>query len=154
MNHRHLEGRIIQLGITGFWMLFWLFNVIDKFITDPTFLWAGKDRMGQFLEYFGSIGVSNPSIAFWTLIAVTMIELLAFILLLLAFIYFVKSKEKKAHIYFFWGTLTGLVLFSLFTIGDQIFGDRFELLEHTIYWIALIVSWGAYLRFPKEKSYI
>jgi hypothetical protein len=32
----------------------------------------------------------------------------------------------------------------LFSIGDQIFGDRFTLLEHGVFWIILIVSWVAY----------
>ena len=44
----------------------------------------------------------------------------------------------------------GCVIFSFFAIGDQVFGDRGELLEHTIYWMALIVSWGAYKFLPEK----
>ena len=46
-------------------------------------------------------------------------------------------------------SFAGLVIFSFFAIGDQIFGDRVELQEHTTFWMALIISWGAYIYFPK-----
>jgi hypothetical protein len=29
----------------------------------------------------------------------------------------------------------------LFSIGDQVFGDRFQLLEHGLFWLILIASW-------------
>jgi hypothetical protein len=31
-----------------------------------------------------------------------------------------------------------------FSIGDQIFGDRFSLLEHAIFWIISVISWIIY----------
>ena len=143
------EGLVIQLGTMVFWFLFWLFNVIDKFIVDPMFLWVGKDRLTQFTEYFASIGLTDPMVARVFLIVVTTMEIIALISIAIALIYFAMGDRDKSHMYFFWGTFMGLAVFSLFTIGDQIFGDRFELLEHTIYWMALIISWGAYMYFPR-----
>ena len=144
-----LEGIIIQLGVLVFWFLFWLLNVIDKFIGDRTFLWAGKDRLNQFIEYFSSVGIENPITAQGFLIFITIAEILALILIAISLWYFLKRNPQKTHDFFFWGTFIGLAIFSFFSIGDQIFGDRHELLEHTTYWMALIISWGAYTYFQK-----
>lgn len=57
------ENHIIHLGIVVFWLLFWLFNVIDKVIGGTTFLWVGKDRYVQFIKYFSSIGIDNTAVA-------------------------------------------------------------------------------------------
>tara|TARA_Y100000310_G_C20519266_1_gene732822 strand:- start:113 stop:580 length:468 start_codon:yes stop_codon:yes gene_type:complete len=145
------EGKVIRFGIVIFWTLFWLFNVIDKFIGSSTFLWVGRDRLPQFVKYFSSIGIENQSVAFGFLTFITIAEVIAFILLVIALWHLVLKNNQKARTFFFWGTFTGLAIFSLFSIGDQIFGDRHELLEHTIYWVALIVSWWAYAYFPKSK---
>ena len=37
-----------------------------------------------------------------------------------------------------------MVLFSLFSIADQVFGDRFQLLEHGLFWLVLLASWIAF----------
>lgn len=147
-----VEGKIIRIGIVVFWDLFWFFNIIDKFISSPTFLWVGKDLLTQFTNYFSSIGIENPNVAFGFLAFVTIAEIAAFILVTIALWYLVYDNEQKARLFFFFGTFVGLAIFSFFSIGDQIFGERHELLEHTTYWIALIISWGAYIYFPK-KSY-
>jgi hypothetical protein len=151
LSNSSYEGKLIRFGTVIFWVLFWFFNVIDKFINEPIFLFAGKDRISQFQDYFSSIGIEDPSISFGFLIFVTLAEIIALILVALAFLSLVTNRKQKAHSFFFWGTFTGLAIFSFFTIGDQIFGDRSELLEHTIFWVALIVSWGAYTYFPKEE---
>lgn len=144
-----LERRVIQFGITVFWILFWLFNVIDKFIGQTKFF-LGTDRLSQFTEYFSSIGIEDIRIVNAFLNAVTVIEITALILALFSFFSLVVGQHIKARRYFFWATFTGLALFSLFTIGDQVFGDRHQLLEHTTYWIALIISWGAYTYFSRK----
>ena len=63
----NIESYIVRFGVVIFWTLFWLLNVIDKFIGGSTFLWAGKDRLAQFVKYFSSIGIENQSVAFWFL---------------------------------------------------------------------------------------
>ena len=54
MKHlkKSTESYVIKLGTVTFWFLFWLFNVIDKFVGGSTFLWVGKDRLVQFQELF------------------------------------------------------------------------------------------------------
>ncbi len=32
MTSSYLEGKVIQFSIVGFWALFWIFNVVNKFI--------------------------------------------------------------------------------------------------------------------------
>lgn len=58
----------------------------------------------------------------------------------------VRGDKKKSRDTVFFGILASISLFSFFTIGDQIFGERSELLEHSIYWIFLVVSWFLYTR--------
>ncbi len=146
------EGKMIRFGIVIFWTLFWLLNVIDKFIAGPTFLWVGKDRFVQFINYFSSIGIEDPNITFSFLIFVTIAEIIAFIFATMALWHLSRRNEKKAHKLFFWGIIVSLFIFTFFSIGDQIFGDRAELLEHTIFWTSLIVSWGAYVYFSKDRK--
>lgn len=146
------EGRIIRLGVVFFWTVFWLLNVIDKLISKSTFLWVGKDRLTQFIKYFASIGIENENVALAFLVFVTLAQITALYFLASSLWYSVKKREQKAYDFFFWGTLMGLAIFSFFSIGDQIFGDRAELLEHTLFWIAIIISWGAYKYFPQKAS--
>lgn len=145
-----LEDRIINGGLIIFWSLFWLLNVIDKFATEATLFWVGKDRMGQLTEMFASIGV-DANVAMLALTVVTFLEVIAATFALSGLYYYFKKDKKNERSMFFWSIFTGLIIFSFFAIGDQIFGDRVELLEHTTYWVALIVSWGAYEYFPKKK---
>jgi hypothetical protein len=149
MNSSRIEGKVIQFGVVGFWALFWLFNVIDKFIGSSTFLWVGKDRFAQFVKYFSSIGIENPNVASAFLVFVTIIQIIALFLTAAALWHLIVGKDDKARHFFFWGTFAGLFILSFFAIGDQIFGDRVELWEHTTFWMALIISWGAYMYFPK-----
>ena len=42
-------------------------------------------------------------------------------------------------------------LFALFSIADQAFGDRFQLLEHGLFWLVLLASWLAFRHLAKEE---
>jgi hypothetical protein len=55
-----------------------------------------------------------------------------------------KGKDKISEQWFYRGISFSVLLFSLFSIGDQVFGDRFNLLEHGIFWIILVVSWAIF----------
>jgi hypothetical protein len=146
---RSNEGNVIQLGILVYWTAFWFLNSVDKIINQPLFLWVGKDRVAQFEKYFSSIGIEDPAVAMVFLIFVAIAEIAACVLLGAALVKFLKNKKEKAHRLFFWGTFVGLAIFSFFAIGDQIFGDRAELWEHTTFWMAIVISWGAYNYYPK-----
>ena len=43
-------------------------------------------------------------------------------------------------------------LFSLFSIADQVFGDRFQLLEHGLFWVILLCSWILFKFFAAESE--
>ena len=148
---QHSRGRLIRLAIVGFWLLFWLFNVIDKIISEPMFLWAGKDRVTQFIEYFSSIGIENINIVLGSLVFISIFESAAFLFLAGSLWRLLRNNEKEARAWFFWGTLVGLATFTFFAIGDQVFGERGELLEHTIFWAALLISWRAYTFSLKDE---
>ena len=151
LSSRQLENRFIQFGVIIFWVLFWLLSVIDKFAMKATFLWNGSDVIGEFNDLFSSIGITSPAVPWVFLIFFTILEIAAFILISFALLRWLSRNYKSARTFFFWGTFTGLIIFSIFIIGDRMFGEGDELLEHTIYWMALIVSWGAY-RYCSETS--
>ena len=138
------ENEIIRYAIISFWWFFWLFNIIDKVIGGTTFLWVGKDRFSQFVEYFSSIGIENTTVAFSVLLFTALIELVVLVFFTGALTHEVAKKEKEAGVLFFWGIIFSLFIFTFFVIGDQVFGDRAELLEHSLYWVALLVSWAVY----------
>lgn len=146
------KGKIIQLGIIGFWVLFWLLNVVDKLIGKPGFLFVGTDRFAQFFKLFSSLGIESISLPLVALAATTLIEISAFILVGAALFYLLWQNDGKARNFFFWGTFAGLALFGFFILGDQIFGDRAEVLEHSIFWALLLVSWAAYTYLPRQEG--
>jgi hypothetical protein len=45
-----------------------------------------------------------------------------------------------------------LITFTIFSIGDHVFGDRFELLEHTLFWFLTLFSWVVFIRLENSVS--
>ena len=94
---------------------------------------------------------------------VSSLEGLNFVFYLLATINFLKRNESQSQKWFFRGIFTSITLFSLFSIADQVFGDRFQLLEHGLFWLILIASWvlfkyisssdGKLLEFKVDKGF-
>ena len=144
MLSKEQESWIIRGGVIVFWALFWLLNSVDKIIVNPLGFWVGKDRVSQFAGYFSSIGVESSIVSNGILVFVSLLEVIAFIFMILALFYFLKKNKDKARHMFFYGILFSLIIFSFFSIGDQIFGERAELLEHSTYWISLVLSWFIY----------
>ena len=135
------EKKIIQLSILIYWTFFWGLSVLDKIIPDVHHLWVGKDFFALFVKFFGSLGLKNPLFPTTALAFVSSLEGLNFIFYLLAIINYFKGEEIKSEKWFFRGIFTSITLFSLFSIADQVFGDRFQLLEHGLFWLILIASW-------------
>ena len=136
----------LKLGILVYWTLFWLFNVIDKVIGGAHFLWVGRDRFAQFQKYFASAGLDAPWVADAGLIVAAALEIFALLFYAGASIHFVKQRKDLARRWFFVGVLLTMATFTFFSIGDHLFGDRFELLEHTLFWFITLVSWVAFVR--------
>ena len=146
------EVRITRLFLIIFWWFFWLLNVIDKFIMDQTFLWVGKNRVAQLIKYFASIGIDEVSIPIVFFIFFTFLEIIALVFMTIALWFYFKKEKKHTRNAFFYGMLMSLVIFSFFSIGDQIFGDRDELFEHSIYWILAVISWFVYIRIERPNT--
>ena len=135
------EKNILRFSILLYWTFFWGLSVLDKIIPDVHHLWVGKDFFALFVKFFGSLGLKDPIFATIALAFVSSIEGLNFIFYLLASINFLKGKESLSQKWFFRAIFTSITLFSLFSIADQVFGDRFQLLEHGLFWLILIASW-------------
>ncbi len=135
------EKNILRFSILFYWTFFWGLSVLDKIIPDVHHLWVGKDFFALFVKFFGSLGLKDPIFATIALAFISSLEGLNFVFYLLASFNFLKRNESQSQKWFFMGIFTSITLFSLFSIADQVFGDRFQLLEHGLFWLILIASW-------------
>ena len=138
--------RWIQEGILAYWTLFWLLNVCDKLIGGAHFMWVGRDRFAQFQKYFASVGLDAPWVADAGLVVAAALEVFALVFCAGAWLHFRKSRPAQTRSWFFVGVLLTLGTFTFFSVGDHWFGDRFELLEHTLFWFIAAVSWVVFVR--------
>jgi len=147
------EKRSIQYLILIYWTFFGALTVIDKIVPDVYPYWVGADFYTLFVKFFASLGIMNPIFATVALAVVSLIEILAFVCYAFSLLNLFKGKDKISEQWFYRGITFSVVLFSLFSIGDQFFGDRFNLLEHGIFWIILVVSWAVfkYISLTEER---
>ena len=140
------KNQWIRGAILMYWSIFWLFNIIDKVIGGSQFLWVGRDRFAQFQKFFASAGLEAPIIADVALIIAAGLEVFAFVFFAGALMYFLKNKASEARNWFLMGICFTLATFTVFSLGDHLFGDRFELLEHTLFWFMTLASWVIFIR--------
>ena len=143
---------LIRFSILAYWSMFWLFNVIDKIVGGSMFLWVGRDRFAQFQKYFASAGLDTPVIVDLALIVAASLEVFAFVFFAGALIYFIKKNQSSSRSWCFLGIAFTLLTFTIFSIGDHIFGDRFELLEHTLFWFITLFSWVIFIKLEGVDS--
>lgn len=148
-----VTNELIRYILLAYWSLFWLFNSLDKVIGGSHFLWVGKDRFAQFQKYFASAGIESPHVANIALILAAALEVFAFIFFSGALIFYFKKNREQARSWFFIGIILTLVTFTIFSIGDHIFGDRFELLEHTLFWFIALFSYVAFTRTSQHPKF-
>ena len=156
MNTDHQPSNstgLIQLGILAYWTIFWLFNVIDKAIGGAHFLWVGRDRFAQFQKYFASAGLEAPWIADAGIVVAAFIEIFAMVFCGGALVHLLRKNPEQARSWFCVGVLFTLGTFTFFSLGDHVFGDRFELLEHTLFWFIALMSWLAYTRLNERTKW-
>ena len=127
------EKNIIRLAFLVFWTFFWGLSVMDKIIPDVHYLWVGKDFYALFIKFFASLGLKNPIFATIALAGISALEVLNFVFYLVALVLFTKGEEGLMEKWFFRAIFSSMTLFALFSIGDQVFGDRFQLLEHGLF---------------------
>ncbi len=143
-------AHLIRFGILIYWSIFWLFNVVDKVIGGAHFLWVGRDRFAQFQKYFASAGLEAPIIADASLVVAAALEVFAFLFFAGALAHFWRKNAGVARSWMAIGTGLTLLTFTIFSIGDHIFGDRFELLEHTLFWFSSIGSWVVFVHLERQ----
>jgi hypothetical protein len=136
--------QLIRYAILLYWAIFWLFNMVDKVIGGAHFLWVGRDRFAQFQKYFESVGLDSPHVANVALVVAAALEAFAFLFFASAAAREFQGKREAAHRSALIGTVFTLATFTFFSIGDHWFGDRFELLEHTLFWFVSLASWAAF----------
>lgn len=138
------EKKIIQYFILIYWTFFGALTVIDKIVPDVYPFWVGADFYTLFIKFFASMGLTDPIFATIALAGISFIEILAFVCYSFSLYNLYKGTDKISEQWFYRGISFSVLIFSLFSIGDQVFGDRFNLLEHSIFWIILIVSWAVF----------
>ncbi len=138
------EKKTIQYFVLIYWTFFGALTVVDKIVPDVYPFWVGADFYTLFVKFFASLGITNPIFATIALTFISLIEVFAFVCYTLSLFNLYKGKDKISEQWFYRGISFSVILFSLFSIGDQVFGDRFNLLEHGIFWIILVFSWVVY----------
>ncbi len=152
IDNKISTNKLIKYSILFYWSIFWLFNIVDKAIGGSQFLWVGRDRFAQFQKFFASAGLESPIIANSALTVAAALEVFSFVFFTGALIYFLLKKIETSKAWFFIGIILTLITFTIFSIGDHVFGDRFELLEHTLFWFLTIFSWVAFNRLEDNIS--
>jgi hypothetical protein len=148
------EKKLIQYLILIHWTLFSVTTVVDKIIPDVYPLWVGVDYYTLFIKFFASLGLKDPIYATISLAAISILEIVVLVSFLFSLYNLFKGKDKAAEQWFYRGIGFSIITFSLFSIGDQVFGDRFTLLEHTIFWMILVVSWLVYKYYSQTEERI
>ena len=138
------EKKSIQYLILIYWLLFEALTVIDKIIPDVYPFWVGADFYTLFVKLFASLGIKNPIFATFALTGVSFMEIVAFVCFLFSLFNIYKGKDKTSEQWFYRGISIAVLLFTFFSIGDQVFGERSNLLEHGIFATSLIVSWTVF----------
>lgn len=146
------EQQCIRGAILLFWVFFWGFSVVDKVIPDVQHLWVGKDFFALFVKFFASLGLSDPGFATVALASVSGLEAATFAMYVVAFLALMKGHTDRADLWFFRAVFSSMGLFALFSIADQVFGDRFQLLEHGLFWMVLLGSWAAFKHTPGNSN--
>ena len=147
-EHAWLRG-----GILVFWTLFWGLSVVDKIIPDVNHFWVGKDFFALFVKFFASLGLKDPMFATVALAGVSGLEAVNFTLYATALWALVRGDAGRSETWFYRGIVTSLGLFVLFSMADQVFGDRFQLLEHGLFWMVLLASWIAFKFFAIDEAH-
>jgi hypothetical protein len=131
--------------VVAFFTMFWLLNGLDKFLNRQPF-WYGDHRDLKFITYFASIHLPAP-------VALIVLHSLGVIETLLGIGFLTALLSRKiplvfSQIYF----KASILIFLLYSIGDIIFGDRAELLEHGTYLALIMICFAFFLWKGSDES--
>jgi len=150
MTNKPNKGtNLVRSFILLYWCLFWLLNVVDKIIGGAHLLFVGRDRFAQVERFFDSIGLENPVFANIALVITAGLEIFAFVFFVGALYYHLTKNSESTRSWFLVGIGFTLATFTFFSIGDQVFGDHFELLEHGLFWFIALLSWVVFTRIER-----
>ena len=135
------ERNLIRFAILIFWTFFWGLSVTDKIIPAVQLNWVGKDFFALFIKFFESLGIKNPIFATIALASVATIEAVNFVLYLFSLVNFASGNIALAEKFFYRAILSSVALMTFFSVGDNDFGDRAQLLEHGLFWMLIVASW-------------
>ncbi|MBI1267481.1 MAG: hypothetical protein GC193_08635 [Cryomorphaceae bacterium] len=153
-DQRRILGKdLIRYFILIYWTLFWLLNIVDKAIGGAHFLFVGKDRFAQIERFFDSLGLGEPIVANVALIITAGLETFAFVFFAGALYHFAMKNIEATRSWFFFGIANTLITYTYFSVGDQVFGDHFELLEHGLFWFIALLSWIIFIRVDKIQHF-
>ena len=147
------EKTVIRFFILVYWTFFSGLTVIDKIIPAVQMNWVGADFFTLFIKFFESLEIKNPVFATIALASVSTIEVLNFVFYLFSVVNFIKGNTVLSEKWFYRAIISSLLLFTLFSAGDNAFGDRSQLLEHGLFWLILLASWAIfkYIEYKEEK---
>jgi len=146
MKFGYLTSKALTIGFTLYWMVFWLFNGMDKFLNRSTLggiTWFGKDRNWQFGIYMENLGLPLEFVP-GILTFAGIWELLIAIIFLSALNITIVAGEREedaADRLFIIGLFVSALTFISFCAFDTVVGDRAELLEHSTYMAVIAVSY-------------
>ncbi len=147
MKSSKSSGHQLTILLALFWGLFWLFNGLDKFMHSSVigdFMWFGQDRTEQISVYAERmqfpISWIDPILVFtgvWEfLVAAPFIIFVAYNITN----FNSESVNGWLHYCFYNALCLSAVTFLVFCVFDVIAGARSELLEHTVYFVLIAVS--------------
>lgn len=124
-------------------------NVVDKIIGGAHLFFVGRDRFAQVERFFDSIGLENPLYANIALVITAALEVFALVFFIGALYHLITKNAEATRSWFLTGICFTLATFTFFSIGDQVFGDHFELLEHGLFWFIALLSWVVFTQIDK-----
>jgi len=162
-----------------FWMLFWGLNGLDKFfngsfepiiddavtqsvVINPssgtiqsyvqpmhTVGLFGVNRNAKMIHFFSRIGVGERT-ALGVLYTIAVIEILISILFFIHLLMILLPKKSLTPLRVTRTFLLCFLLFTLFTAGDIVFGERIELWEHVTFMVMVLMSYQFALKLLEE----
>jgi hypothetical protein len=125
--------------LLSFFAMFWLLNGFDKFLNHYSF-WFGAVRAAKVTDYFAHIHVP-VQIALITIYGMGFLE----ILLGMCFISSLLCSRPLRLLLSQISLKASILMFCAYSVGDILFADRADMLEHGIYVTPIIISLAFFL---------
>lgn len=122
-------------------------------VTTTAIFRHNADRFFQRTAPIAAEPVGDPLYATVALAGISALEAVTFVLFGTALVTHLRGNEERSDAWAFRAVFSAMSLFALFSIGDQVFGDRFQLLEHGLFWLILAASWIVFKHTPIDPEH-